>query len=251
MDKIVGIFLSPIPNDEAIGALFSSLIVMVIMVILSIIISIMARRQDPLKKPKGLLLLAEIGVNYFDGQVEELMGRRFKGFGSIIMCIAVYIVLSFLIGLTGLPSPLTNLATPLSLGLVTFVLIHATAVRFNKWKYFKRYVDPFPFFLPINLLSMWSPLLSLSLRLFGNALAGWTLMSVVYYALESVSAAIFSMLAEGLNTIFIAPLITWILHAYFDLFSGVIQTLVFIILTMLFVANEAPDEDEMQEKLSI
>ena len=56
---------------------------------------------------------------------------------------------------------------------------------------------------------------------------------------------------EGLNTIFIAPFITPILHAYFDLFSAFIQTAVFIMLTMLFVANEVPDEEDIKEKLAV
>lgn len=39
----------------------------------------------------------------------------------------------------------------------------------------------------------------------------------------------------------IAPVVAPILHAYFDVFSGFIQTTVFVFLTMLFVSNEVPE----------
>ena len=48
------------------GEVISSIIVMVIVMVLAIIVGVMASRHNPLKKPKGLLLMAEIGVRYFD-----------------------------------------------------------------------------------------------------------------------------------------------------------------------------------------
>lgn len=220
----------------------SSLIVVGIIVVLCIIIAIMAHFADPLKKPKGLLFIAETGVNFFDRLVGEMMGIHFKGFGGFVMAIAVYLFISFIFGLTGLPSPVTNLSVPLSLALITFILIHATSVKYTKWRYFKRYVDPFPVMLPINLISMWAPLLSMTLRLFGNALAGWTLMSIIYWALGNLSSMIFSFMNSPWNQVFIAPLITPVLHVYFDLFSGLIQTVIFLFLTMINISNEVPDE---------
>lgn len=225
---------------------YSSLIVIGIIIILAIIVGIQSHFHNPLKKTRGLLFLAETGTQFFDNLVSDMMGPSFRGFGGYVMAIAVYLFIAFILGLTGLPSPVTYLAVPLSLGLCTFVLIHATSVRFTKFQYFKRYIDPFPIFLPINLISMWSPLLSLTLRLFGNALAGWVLMSIVYSALEQLSSLIFAFLPAGVNSIFIAPIITPILHAYFDLFSGFIQTTVFIFLTMIFIGQEEPEDIAQQ-----
>ena len=226
------------------GETISSLIVVGILVLLSFYIAIRARFADPLKKPKGILFLAEVGVTFFDNLVESLMGKRYRGFGGFIMAIACYLFIAFIWGLTGLPSPVTYLATPLSLGLIAFVLIHANAVRFNKFKYFKRYIEPIPLFLPINLISMWAPLLSLTMRLFGNALAGWTLMTLLYGAIGSLGDAVIEYAGQSMNVGgFIAPFITPALHAYFDLFSGLIQTVVFLFLTMIFVANEGPEDD--------
>lgn len=230
------------------GETISSLILIGIISLLAIYICIRSRFADPLKKPKGILFLAEVGVNFFDGLVESLMGPRYRGFGGFIMAVAVYLFLAFIWGLTGLPAPITYLATPLSLGLVTFVLIHANAMRYNKFRYFKRYIDPIPVFLPINLISMWAPLLSLTMRLFGNALAGWTLMTLLYAALNGIGGTVIEAAGQAMGAgSFVAPIITPILHAYFDLFSGLIQTVVFLFLSMIFIANEGPEDDDIQE----
>lgn len=251
MDKIVDLLLTTNLTDETIRAMFSSFLVMIMIIIICVIVNIKARKVDPLKKPTGIVGLFEIGVTFFDNMVLDLMGPKFKGFGGFLFAVASYVFLSFIFGLTGLASPMTNMAVPLSLGFLTFCLIHITSIRYTKGKYFKRYIDPIPVFLPINLLSMWAPLLSLSLRIFGNALAGWTLMSVVYYALENASAMIFSFIDGGAGTLFIAPIITPILHAYFDLFSAFIQTTVFIMVSSLWILSEVPDEDEVVEQLSV
>ena len=231
------------------GSTISSLLVVGIICLLCFYIAIRARFADPLKKPKGILFLAEVGVTFFDNLVASLMGRRYQGFGGFFMAIGVYLFLSFIWGLTGLPSPTAYLATTLSLGLTTFVLIHANAVRYNGIRYFKRYIDPVPIFLPINLISMWAPLLSLSMRLFGNALAGWTLMTLIYSAMNSIGNVAITFVVNGMEQYFyfgsfLSPIVTPILHAYFDLFSGFIQTTVFLFLSMIFISNEGPEDDE-------
>ena len=237
--------LENIKSTNLAGGVVSSCIVVLIMCILAIYIGIRAHFQDPLKRPKGLLLVAEVGVNFFDGMAEGLLGKRFRKFGGYMMAIGVYVFLAFIFGLTGLPSPITYMAIPLSLGLSTFMLIHATAIRYQKWRYFKRYIEPVPLFLPINLISMWAPLLSLTLRIFGNALSGFVIMSILYAGLRGVSATLFAALEPMIgewNQVFLAPLVTWILHLYFDLWSGFIQTTVFLSLTAIYVGQEIPEE---------
>lgn len=227
------------------GEVISSLIVMAIIAVLAIIVGLLARFHDPLKKPKGLLLITEMGVEFFDNFTTNLVGRKLPGIGGFIMAVACYLFISFIFGLTGLPSPVTCMAVPVSLGLTTFLGIHLVSAMKTKWSYFKRYIDPFPFFLPVNLISMWAPLLSLSLRLFGNAVAGWTLMTLIYSTLNGLGNALITYMGETLYLGgVLAPLITSVLHAYFDLFSGFIQTTVFISLTTILLGQEVPEEDE-------
>jgi F-type H+-transporting ATPase subunit a len=135
---------------------------------------------------------------------------------------------------------MTYYSIPLTFALITFTLIHFNAIRCKKWKYFKRYVDPFPkfpVFLPVNILSTFAPIISLSFRMFGNALSGTIILELVYYVTNSLSSKL-------IDFNFIGPLITPLLHVYFDLFSGIIQTMVFIYLTTFFIKGEEADEDD-------
>ena len=91
------------------GETISSLILIGIICLLCFYIAIRARFANPLKKPWGILFLAEVGVTFFDGLVESLMGKKYRGFGGFIMAIAVYLFLAFIWGLTGLPSPVVYL----------------------------------------------------------------------------------------------------------------------------------------------
>ncbi len=214
------------PNGETI----TCLLVCLFLCILFIYAGIRVKCSDPLKRPKGIVLLADWGIEKLDNFVKDLMGQGFENFGGILLGVICFLFCNMIIGITGLPSPMVYIPVPLSLGLVTFLLIHITSIRYTGWKYFKRYVDPLPVFLPINLLSMWAPLLSLTLRLFGNAIAGWVLLTLVDWALSGAMAAI--------------PFATPLLHAYFDVFSSYIQTLVFTFLTCLFVVQERPEIEE-------
>lgn len=233
------------------GETIVALFIIAFLIILSFIIFILAKRADPLKRPKGLLLVAEMAVEKIDAFVAETMGQGFENFGGILLGIVPFLFLSFTIGITGLPTSMSSLNVPFTLALVTFLMIHLTSMRFTKFRYFKRFIEPLPFFLPINLISMWAPLLSLCLRMFGNAVVGWVMLSLLNYVLELASAAVFSFLPTGVNSIFFVPIATPLLHAYFDLFSGLIQTLVFTFLTACFIAQEKPEEEKVQEKLAL
>lgn len=225
--------LKKIPDE-----IYSSLVVFLIILILSIVIRIKAAHADPLAKPKGILLLAEMAVEKCDQFVSDNMGKVFvKKISPYVGFCFMYVFMAFTISLFGFSSPMTYYIVPFSLALGTFILIHATSVYYTRWKYFQRFVSPFPIFLPINLISMWAPLISLSFRLFGNACAGWVLMELIYGVFQMISEAIF-----GGAFLPIAAIVTPALHAYFDVFSGFIQTMIFAYLTMLLIASEVPEE---------
>ena len=228
------------------GEIIVGLAIAVVLIILAIIVGILAKKADPLKPSKGLLKIAEWAVEKLDAFTADTMGPGFENFGGILLGIIPFLFLSFTIGITGLPTPMNNLAVPLSLALVTFILIHYTSIRYTKWRYFKRFVDPIPIFLPMNLMSMWAPLLSMTLRMFGNAMAGWILISLINTSLESISSALFGFMGSGVSSIWFVPIVTPVLHAYFDMFSGFIQTLVFVYLTALFIAQERPEDLEQE-----
>lgn len=242
------------------GEVFWSLIIMLIIVIFAAIVGIKFKKaiKEPLQDMHGLVFVMYFAVTKIEDFVVSIMGEKGRPLSGYFLGLMAYMFLSFSFGLTGLSSPFTYIVMPLSVSLMTFLMIHFTAARENKWSYFKRYIDPIPIFLPINLITMWAPLLSLCLRLFGNALSGYCIMALVYAALEAVSADLFRPLfgltgASGIqgSDIIIAPFITPILHLYFDLFSSFIQTLVFSMLTMIFVSQEFnEDEDNLLDKVT-
>jgi F-type H+-transporting ATPase subunit a len=237
-------FLNSLPAET-----YTSLMVMVLISIFSFVIYHKAKVVDPLQKPKGIMLIAEWLVNFIQTLLKRNMGRQFKHLESYFLSITLYVSISFLFGLTGLSSPLSYLLNTFTIVLTAFFLIHYTAIKTNGWKYFKRFIEPFPIFLPINLVSFWSQLVSMSFRIFGNMIAGIIIMTLVYGFLGYLSSIIFSFLPTGLNSIFLAPLVAPWLHLYFDLFSAFIQTLVFISLSMLLIAQEGPSTpSEKDEK---
>lgn len=228
------------------GEVLMSFFVMAFIILLAIVVRLIYIKDDPLKERKGIKLVLEMAVEKLENFQHEIMGVRFDSLTGYFITLALFIMFSFIVGITGLPNPLTSLMVPLCMAICTFVLIHFTAMKKNKFKYFKRYIDPIPVFLPINLLSMWAPILSLTLRLFGNALAGYTFMTLCYNFFGYLSSLMFG---AGPGSIAVAPFIAPLLHLYFDLFSGLIQTLVFIILSMIWISQEDSDEDRIEESL--
>lgn len=176
--------------------------------------------------PKGLANIVEMIVELLDGIVKGTMGKHAGPFKNYIGSIFIFILFSNLSGLLGLRPPTADYGVTFPLGILTFTLI-----TFNKFKYqkvsgvIKGLCDPWPFWLPINLIGDFAVPISLSLRLFANILSGTVMMSLVYGLLSTIAYA-------------------WpaALHVYFDMFSGAIQTYVFCMLTMTYIAS-ARDTD--------
>lgn len=241
----------------------SSLLVMLLIIIFSFVVFIKVKTTPIDSEPKGIINICEIVVNFADNNVNSMMGapKFFNNFGAYIIILAMYIFGGFFVGMMGipnpfmfglksegyllnettlyssLPSPFTNLGFTLLLGLLTVVLIEVTKMRTKKWKYFNQFIFNFPPLLP--LVTNFVPMISLGMRLFGNAFAGFCIMTLLYN--------VFNAIGNGIGLIGV-PLIMPFMHAYFDLFSGFIQTLVFVMLTMMNVAQQAPEEKLLDEE---
>ena len=87
--------------------------------------------------------------------------------------------------------------------------------------YLKKYIDPTPFMLPMNILSDFSSMFSLSFRLYGNVLSGAVIGSVMI------------MLAP-----FLLPLPMQIL----GLLTGTIQAYIFSLLSIVYISAVSPAE---------
>ena len=233
MDKVWDYIVNKMP-----GELMVSLIVMFFIAILAIILGYAIKKADPKKAPKGLAFIADYVVDFSFKTVDGILGDAYDFVVPYFIFLISYIPLAFMAGLFGFASPMTYFTIPLCLAFVTWITIQASAIKYQRMEYLKGFTSPLPswlpLFVPINVLSKFSSLLSLSMRMFGNALAGSILMSLVYWGTSSLSNLIFS------NFNAVSLVITPWLHAYFDVFGAFIQTLIFVLLSMLLISIEIP-----------
>lgn len=220
--------------------LISMLIVLIIMFTFLLIMNREIRKADPLKKPSKLLTVGMVYYSMFKGLIKDNMGKRANpNYAPYIAAIAMYMFLSNILGLFALPSPTANYSVTLTLALITWVLIQHTKIKTSTLKgYFLGFFQPFPPFVIMNVFGLVAPLISMSLRLFGNITSGSVLMMLFYTFTEYVSGLILPFLNFNLIGMITAPF----LHMYFDLFAGMIQTYIFISLTTIFIGIELPQD---------
>ncbi len=211
-----------------------------------VLISKVIDKADPLKEPKGLVLVGILWLaETLDRQAKDNVGERYaKLMSPYILTIAMYIFISNIVGLFGFTSPTSNWSVTLTLTIITWFMIQAAQLKAGGFKaYMHAFIEPIPVFLPMNIFGKFSTILSMSLRLFGNILCGGIIMSLIYSFTGWISDSIVGLFTSSGSVFnFAAPILAPVLHAYFDVFAGFIQTLIFITLTMVFVGNEMTDE---------
>ena len=178
-------------------------------------------------KPTGVQNVVELAVEFFDSFVRDSAGPKFEGLGNWFFMVFAFLLVSNLSGLTGIRPPTADFVTTFTFAFVTFMLINVMGLIHRKGKYLKGFFEPVAFFFPLNIIGELARPVSLSFRLFGNVLAGTILMSIVY----------------AMVPIFLRFGFPAVLHAYFDLFSGVLQTYIFSILSLTFIGAAAADKE--------
>ena len=124
--------------------------------------------------------------------------------------------------------PTADLNMTLALALVTFTTVQVLGIRAHGvGGRIKHMADP-PFIFPIELVSEFGRIISLSARLFGNVLAGEVLLAVMYAAANVAKIAII-------------PLFVPVIFIVLELLFGTIQALVFALLTAIYITLAAAD----------
>jgi len=208
--------------------IISTWIIMGVLIAFGIVVRIKVRNFKEV--PTGFQNVVEALVETFEGYLRSTIGDKLMFLGSWFFTLFLFILLSNLSGiLPGMRTPTADWSMTVGLALVTFFLIQAMGVKYRGAGYVKDLFAPLPWwcpiplFLPINVIGELARPISLSFRLFGNMLAGLIMMSLIY--------ALFPVFAT-----FVIPAA---LHAYFDLFSGVLQTYIFVTLSMTFISGAA------------
>lgn len=174
--------------------------------------------------PRGFQNAIEAIVEVFENYLRSTVGDKLMFLGNWFFTLFLFILLSNLSGLIpGMRTPTADWSMTFGLALVTFMLIQIMGMKFRGFNYVKSFFQPFFVFLPINIIGELARPISISFRLFGNMLAGLIMMSLIY----------------ALIPIFAQVLVPAALHAYFDVFSGVLQAYIFVTLSMTFIAGAA------------
>ena len=223
-------------------------VIILITVLLGVAIVLLSKKiqkTDPLQKPTGVLVPILWAVDIVHKNVVNNVGEKTADvLTPYILVLWVYIFIANTISLFGLSSPTANLSVTLFLAFVTWLLIQITELKYQGIKgYLHGFLEPIAVMLPMNIVGKFSTMVSMSVRLFGNILCGGIMMQLVYAATQGLSNSIASLFGNSGGVFnFIGPLVAPILHAYFDLFSGFIQTLVFVTLTMVLIGNDIPED---------
>jgi F-type H+-transporting ATPase subunit a len=194
---------------------------------MAILIGLALAARFSLKKtaPTGLQNFLETIVSGLENFVVDIMGPEGTHYLSLIGSLFLFILVCNLQGLIpGFDSPTANINTTLALALVTFTATHYIGIKRHGIGYIKHFMGPIwalaPLMLPIELISHFARVMSLTFRLFGNMVAKHKLLLVL--ALLAPYIAPVPILGLGLLVAFV-------------------QALVFTLLTMLYLSGSVEE----------
>ncbi|TDT62388.1 F0F1 ATP synthase subunit A [Fonticella tunisiensis] len=210
------------------GITYSVVAQWIVMIFIMLMVLLIRGRMNDV--PRGIQVWVETLVETINSLVRSNMGEKYEKFTPFVGTLMIYLLLLNLFGLTGFRPPTADYSVALGLAIISFVLIHATAIRNNGIKhYLKGYTHPYTAMLPLNIVERLVVPVSLSLRLFGNITAAVILVELIYDGLAYLSGVL------HLGIPLLQAVIPIPFHVYFDLFDGAIQMFIFVMLTMIFI----------------
>ena len=198
--------------------------------------SVMATRA--LKAVPGPLQnFAEVVLEAFLDLLEQMIGKQGRQFLPLVGTVGLFILTSNLLGnLPGFQAPTANWNTTVALALTVFVWYNYAGIRKHGLAgYLKHFCGPIwwlaPIMFPIEFIGHLARPVSLSVRLFGNI-----------FGEESVIGILISL------AWLVMPYMIWLgVMLPLSLFTAAVQTFVFIMLTMVYIAG-AVEEGHGEEQ---
>lgn len=193
-----------------------------IMLLLAILSYLATRNMKRI--PAGLQNIMEFAVEGIIKLLSGIMGEeRAKKYLPLLGSLFIFILISNYSGILpgaghtpGLKAPTSNWSVTLGLATVVFLATQYYGVKERGLKYFKHFVEPLPFMLPLNIIEQFVRPLSLSLRLYGNV-----------FGEEMVVAGLFALV----------PLIVPLPMMLLGLLFGFIQAFVFTLLAAIYISE--------------
>ncbi|WP_091233296.1 F0F1 ATP synthase subunit A [Anaerobium acetethylicum] len=192
-----------------------------IMLFLVILAKVMVR--DLKMVPTGKQLYLEAAVGWINSFVADILGEEGRKYAPYLGTVAIYIGISNVMGVLGITPPTKDLNVTAGLAIMSIILIEYSGIRKKGAKgWLKSFAEPMPLIAPINVLEIFIRPLSLCMRLFGNVLGAFVVMELIKLIAPAIIPVVFSL--------------------YFDIFDGLIQTYVFVFLTLLFMKEKMEHE---------
>ncbi|GBU27232.1 ATP synthase F0 subunit A [Treponema sp. R8-4-B8] len=228
------LFNTKIPITETV---IISWVVMLILIAVSLILTRKLKQV-----PTGPQAILETAVEFLNNFAKNQFGpfAKYLGpyMGSLFLFLLLANILSVLspLGLKAFghefvpmfeirpPTRDINVTAALAVISILLVLVCGFAARGVKGWVLKLF-KPVPFMFPFNIMEYGTRLISLALRLFGNMLGGYVLMSMI----------------EGLFPLALPVA----LSLYFDFFDGLIQAAIFVFLTSLYIGEAVKINEEI------
>ena len=188
---------------------------------------LLARKLN--QRPGKAQVVLEMLVEFIRNMCRDFIGDHhyqkyvpYAGTLFLFLCAAnILAVLNFVPGLRIYP-PTKDINVTLPLSLMTILIVLYSSFHYKgPAGTAKDLLKPIPMMLPFNLMEYVTKPLSLCLRLFGNVVAAFVIMELIFHTM-GIIAAPFS--------------------AYFDFFDGILQAYIFVFLTCLYIGEAVETE---------
>ena len=190
-------------------------------------IGLMTRRNLKII-PHRLQNVIEAAFEFIENLLTTIIGPKGPRYFPIIMTLALFILLGNLMGLAPFcESPTSNLNVTLGCAIVIFFYYHYQGIKEQGFRtYMKHFAGPMPalapLLFPLEIISHFARVMSLSVRLFGNIMG------------EDIIIIILLMLV---------PYVVPVPMMMFAIFTSALQAFIFIMLSMMYLAGAVADED--------
>ncbi len=201
----------------------------VIMIVLAVV-SFVATRTLHLV-PTGLQNFFEVVVEGIVNFMRDVIGPEGPNYIYLIGTLALFILVGNLAGMIpGFTSPTNNLNTNLAMAASVFVIYHYIGLKKHGLAYLKHFTGPIiwlaPIMVPIELIGHFARVMSLSIRLFGNIM-GHDIILIILALIGGLSAVLFWVPVPMM---------------FMGIFVRFIQTFVFVLLSMIYIALALEEE---------
>lgn len=167
-------WLGPVPVTRATLTAF--------VVSAALVAAAMVLRRAMLRGPSSVLaIVAELAVEWPDSLVTDIVGRPVPSLAVFSGAFFYFLAGCSIAGqFPGVRTPTSNLAVTTALAVLVFLAVPVVGIRSQGLgSYLRHYIRPSPFMLPLELMSELSRTFALSVRLFGNMLSGYLIVSLI------------------------------------------------------------------------